>query len=271
MRRRELLKAGAAATLVTSGAESSTCSETERKGTFVLVHGANHGGWCWRLVREALQARSFSVYTPTLTGLGDRSHLVSPEISLQDHIEDVVNTIRAEELQDIVLVGHSYGGTVITGVCDVIKDRISQVIYLDANTPGDGEATIPNLSKEMAEKAVGHPLQDGYLVPPLDPIRLGIDPQDQQNIDWLQRRLTAHPIATLSEPLKLNNGGSEGLRRTFILTTQRKFLQPFALQKLAATQADESWNYRELMVGHDAMITAPCEVTDLLVEIAEHY
>ena len=248
-------------------ANAKSCEPPSYRGTFVLVHGANHGAWCWRDVRAGLRTAGYQVFTPTLTGLGERSHQLSPDIHLQDHIDDVVNLILSEELENIVLVGHSYGGTVITGVCDALQDHINQVIFLDANTPKNGGATIPNLTPEAVELVLGEPLVDGYQVPPLPPTRLGIAPDDTANIEWLNRRLTPHPIATLSDPLQLRNGGCDDMHRTFILTTQKELLQPFALIRLEELEDDPGWDFRELLVGHDAMITAPCEVTDLLIEL----
>jgi len=248
-------------------ANANGCEHPNYRGTFVLVHGANHGAWCWRDVRAGLRTAGYQVFTPTLTGLGERSHQLSPDIHLQDHIDDVVNLILSEELENIVLVGHSYGGTVITGVCDALRDHINQVIFLDANTPKNGDATIPNLTPAGVERVLGEPLVDGYQVPPLPPTRLGIAPDDTANIEWLNRRLTPHPIATLSDPLQLRNGGCDDMHRTFILTTQKELLQPFALIRLEELEDDPGWDFRELLVGHDAMITAPCEVTDLLIEL----
>jgi pimeloyl-ACP methyl ester carboxylesterase len=264
------MKAGAAAIAIpTVSAATEDCTTPKFRGSFVLVHGANFGSWCWRDVRDQLRAEGYRVFTPTLTGLGERRHLLSPQIRLLDHIDDVSNLIVSEELTDVVLVGHSYGGTVITGVCDLLQDRISRVVFLDANTPKNGEATIPGLTAEQAEKALGQPLLDGYGVPPLPPTRLGIDADDATNIAWLSRRMTPHPIATLSEPLTLHNDGCDTTPRTFILTTPKEQLRPFALKRLLEIENDPAWNFHELMVGHTAMVSAPCKVTALLIELAE--
>jgi hypothetical protein len=141
-------------------------------------------------------------------------------------------------------------------------------VFLDANTPENGKPTIPGLTAEMVEKALGQPLEDGYLVPPMDPVRLGISPDDTENYAWVKRRMTGQPIKTLSDPLELHNGGTDGMNRTFILTTKKDQLQPFALKRLLEIDQDPSWNYRELLVGHDAMVTAPCAVASLLTELA---
>ncbi|MGZ0244868.1 MAG: alpha/beta fold hydrolase, partial [Alphaproteobacteria bacterium] len=115
--------------------------------SFVLVHGAWHGGWCWRDVRRVLEEHGHTVFTPTLTGLGERSHLLSPDIDLETHIADVINLLVWEELNDVILVGHSYGGMVITGVADQAKDRLRHIVYLDAFLPADGESSATHIVK----------------------------------------------------------------------------------------------------------------------------
>jgi len=115
---------------------------TRRKSTYVLVHGAWHGGWCWKKVAPALRAAGHVVYTPTLTGLGERAHLANPAIDLATHVADVVNLLEAEELDKVVLVGHSYGGMVVTGVADRAADRIGRLVYLDAANPKDGQSLV---------------------------------------------------------------------------------------------------------------------------------
>ncbi len=268
MQRRDLLGAGmAAAMLPTSGNTQETTGSVSNRA-IVLVHGANHGGWCWVHVATRLRAMGYRVLTPTLTGLADRQHLRSPEITLTTHINDIVNLIEWEELNDIILVAHSYGGTVVTGVCDRIREKIARVIFIDANTPGNGQPTIPGLTPELAEKITGAPLIDGYLLPALDPTRMGIDPGDKSNIDWLNRRLTPHPLQTLTEPIRLTRGGSDGMHRTFVLATPLEQLQKFAAEGTLKMKADPSWKFREFLVGHDVMIIAPNETADLIHEIA---
>ena len=117
--------------------------------TFVLVHGAWHGGWCYKRVAQILRKAGHEVYTPTLTGLGERSHLMSPTVNLDTHVQDIGNVIRWEELSDLVLCGHSYGGMVITGVADKVPDKIKALVYLDAFVPSNGEAIADGLDPEM--------------------------------------------------------------------------------------------------------------------------
>jgi len=268
MQRRDLLGAGMASVMLSASGNTQETGGSVPGPVVVLVHGANHGGWCWVHVATRLRALGYRVFTPTLTGLGDRQHLRSPDISLTTHIDDIANLIEWEELTDIILVAHSYGGTVVTGVCDRMRDRIARVIFIDANTPRDGQPTIPGLTAELAEKITGAPLIDGYLLPALDPTRMGINPGDTVNIEWLNRRLTPHPLQTLTEPIRLTNGGSDGMHRSFVLATPIEQLQKFAAEGTLKIKADPSWRFREFLVGHDAMITAPDETAELIHEIA---
>src|SRR5262245_14863398 len=119
--------------------------------TFVLVHGAWHGGWCWQRVSPLLRARGHEVFAPTLTGLGERSHLLTREIGLETHVADVVNAIRWEDLTDVVLCGHSYGGMVISGAADRMADRVRSLVYLDAFVPADGQSIFDFMTAERAE------------------------------------------------------------------------------------------------------------------------
>ncbi len=137
--RRTVLKSSAAGAVAATGWNSRSSAQDVAKATFVLVHPAWFGGWCWGKVTPLLRDRGHDVYTPTLTGLGERAHLANPEISLATHIEDVVNVLEFEDLQRVILVGNSSGGMVITGVADRVPERLAQVVYLDAFVPEDGQ------------------------------------------------------------------------------------------------------------------------------------
>ena len=130
--------------------------------TFVLVHGAWHGSWCWARVRHALAADGHQVFTPTLTGVGERSHLLSRDIDLQVHVDDVVNLLRWEELDDVILCGHSYGGCVISGAADAVPDQIAALAYLDAFLLEEGEG-LHNLLPELFGYALDDLLTQGRL------------------------------------------------------------------------------------------------------------
>ena len=136
--------------------------------TFVLVHGAWHGGWCWSRVARRLRAAGHEVHTPTLTGLGDRSHLMSRSVNLQTHVQDVANLLHWEELNDIVLCGHSYGGMVITGVANRLAKRIKSLVYLDAFVPENGQAVLDFMPADRVEQFYESVREKGagWLIPP---------------------------------------------------------------------------------------------------------
>src|SRR5262249_53702007 len=162
--------------------------------TFVLVHGAWHGSWCWKRVRHSLQARGHDVFTPTLTGVGERSHLLSPEVNLDAHIDDVVNLIRWEELSDVVLCGHSYGGAVISGAADGVPDRIAGLFILEAFGLEHGQRVYDPLPPAQRDLQVALAGQhgEGWKVPPIPAEAFGVNAND---LEWVNRRCTAHPIA----------------------------------------------------------------------------
>jgi pimeloyl-ACP methyl ester carboxylesterase len=241
--------------------------------TFVLVHGAWHGGWCWRDVRAGLEARGHRVFTPTLTGLADKAHLREPVPDLSTHIQDVLNVLEWEELSDVVLCGHSYGGMVITGVADRAKSRLRSIVYLDAAVPRSGDSMItqgpPRTPEEQAAVRAGllSLAPDGLWMGAFPAEVLGI-PKDHPGHAWVQRRLTAHPLASWTEPLTLTNGGSAGLRRMYVLCTDPMMAGSSFPWHGAQLKKDPSWLYRELKTGHDAMVTLPRQTARLLEEAA---
>jgi pimeloyl-ACP methyl ester carboxylesterase len=169
------------------------------KTTYILVHGAWHGSWCWKRVRAALQSAGHNVFTPTLTGLGERSHLNSAAVDLSTHIADIVNLIKWEELSDVVLCGHSYAGCVITGVADQIPDRIRALVFLDAFVLENGESLIDTVPSEVAQaicdqaKATG----EGWKVNPVPAHLVGV--RDPHDVAWVDAQCTSQAIATFQE------------------------------------------------------------------------
>ena len=247
--------------------------------TFVLVHGAWHGGWCWRGVRAILRDRGHEVFTPTLTGLGERSHLFSREIGMDTHVADIVNVIVWEELDDVVLVGHSFGGHVITCVADRIKHRLGHAVYLDAFVPDDGdslaslvatlfnpEASDADIGAEIKRRLDLTDADGGSATHYTNLFDIPEDPPEPYR--WVERRITRHPVRTQIEPISLENGGSDGLPRTYILCTGSEGETPF-MMLAKRIRNDPSWRYRELATGHDAMVTMPEETAALLIEAAE--
>jgi pimeloyl-ACP methyl ester carboxylesterase len=227
-----------------------------RAQTFVVVHGAWTGGWIWRPVSDRIAGAGHRIFTPTLTGLGERVHLARPDIILSTHIDDVVNVILFEDLHDVVLVGHSYAGMVITGVAERVPERLSQIVYLDAYVPRDGQALVDLLPAALVEalEAQADAVGDGW--------RLPHDPPDAD-------RRTDFPVAPAFEPLAVRNPAAAELPHSYIACVERvdhPLYLPF--QDAAARAVEEGWTYRELPTGHHAMETMPAELSDLLIEIA---
>lgn len=232
--------------------------------TYVLVHGAWHGGWCWREVAAVLRGAGHDVYAPTLSGLGERVHLARWPIDLQTHIQDVANVLRFEELADIRLVGHSYGGVVISGVAEMMHEKIGHLVYLDAIVPKDGKRQIDMVPRRAGGSAEQFDKTEGEAreLPVGSMAFLGV--KDTEQVERLNRLLVPHPMATLLEPSRLPEDRASKLPRTFIYCLQRETPSQFALD----AKGDPSWRYREIDTGHDAMITAPDRLAELLLEVA---
>jgi pimeloyl-ACP methyl ester carboxylesterase len=235
--------------------------------TYVLVHGGAHGGWCYGPVARILRAAGQEVHAPTLTGLGDRSHLLRPGIDLDTHIADIVAVLRYEDLRDVVLVGHSYGGMVITGVADEAPDRVGHLVYLDAATPVDGQSLVDIAGPLMqAARAQGRVVDGVELVlfPGTEPLpHYGVtDPDD---IAWMDERLTPHPWTCFEEPLRLTNEASLwAIPQSHIVCTSTLATRDPARME-AARAAGRLW---DIDTGHDLMITEPEAVAALLLKAA---
>lgn len=231
--------------------------------TFVLVHGAWHGGWAWQRVVPALRAAGHEVHTPTLTGLSDRAHTLTPQVGLSTHVQDVVALIENHDLHDVVLVGHSYAGQIITGVADRVPEHLNKKVHLDAFVGEDGEAAVDLLPATVAghwrEAADGPGF--GWLVPVRSLAKLGVT--DQPDVDWLTPRLTPHPWLTYTEPLRLTGKGDQ-VPSTFIECVD--WMRVFAAQ--AQRAAARGWPVHEIATGHEAMVTAPDELAALLLDVA---
>jgi len=278
MKRRKFLAASAlagAATLSACQVKSDDLrpqitDESQARKTYVLVHGAWHGGWCWRDVRNKLEDAGHRVFTPTLTGLGERVHLLSPETGLDTHINDIIQHIIYEDLSDVILVGHSYGGMVITGVIDRLKDRISHIVYLDAAVPDDGEnfaSQAPIIDKDtvkLVEDSFRSLSQDGLTMDVFPATLLGIPETDTESINWVTKHMTPHPLKTWLDPVSLENNGSEGAPRTYIHCVKPAMEQASFAAHYANFQQDPTWNTLTLETGHDAMVTASDHLTEIL-------
>jgi pimeloyl-ACP methyl ester carboxylesterase len=229
--------------------------------TFVLVHGAWHGGWCWVRVARLLRDAGHEVHTPSLTGLGDRAHLARPEIDLALHVQDVVAFLEAEELRQVTLVGHSYGGLVITGVAAKVAARLAHLVYLDAFVPTAGQALLDLIPPERAQafRAAAASQGEGWRIPPLPPEQLGVT--SQRDTEWLRRRLVAQPRRTFEQPLEA--AGGERARRTYVYCAKPAM---GAFDQFAERLRDDrKWTFHEVKTGHDAMVTAPGEIAKILM------
>jgi pimeloyl-ACP methyl ester carboxylesterase len=229
--------------------------------TFVLVHGAWHGGWCWSKVARLLLDAGHTVYAPSLTGLGDRAHLARPEVDLALHVEDVVSFIESEELRSVILVGHSYGGMVIAGAAARVTPRLAHLVYLDAFVPVAGQAVFDFMPAERAAALRQSAVEqgEGWRVPAFPPARFGVT--SARDTEWLTRRLVPQPLRTFEQPL-LAVGG-ERVKRTYIYCAKPAMgtFDAFA-ERL---RDDGKWVFHEVKTGHDAMITAPGEIAKILM------
>lgn len=238
------------------------------KATYVLVHGAGHGGWCYQRVARLLRAAGHDVYTPTLTGLGERSHLLTPEVGLDTHIADVVGVLENEDLRDVILAGHSYGGIVITGAADRALDRIGQLVFLDAAILYDGESlakVTPAISTMRKEAR----MVDGVdlVLWPDQPIARSIyGVEDEADWAWMAERLRPHPWRAFNDPLKLDDPEAVArLPRTVINCPSTLAMR--AGESLERYHVgDRIW---EIDTGHDLMITEPEKTAEMLLRLAD--
>jgi pimeloyl-ACP methyl ester carboxylesterase len=224
---------------------------------FVLVHGAWHGAWCWRRVLPLLRAGGAQAHAVTLTGVGERAHLLSPQVGLRTHIADVLGLIEAEELRSVVLVGHSYGGMVVTGVADVLlagaPGRLRSLVYLDAVVPRPGESWSSTHTPEtIAGRAAAAQPSGGLSFPPPDAAVFGLSGEDRE---WVNRRQTPQPFALYQTALDFDATRLAGVPRLFIDCNAP------ALPTIAASRervrAEPGWQVREIATGHDPMVSAP--------------
>lgn len=232
--------------------------------TYVLVHGAWSGAHSFRRIRPELHRRGHAVFTPSLTGLGERSHLVSPLVNLSTHVQDVVNLVLFEDLREIVLVGHSYGGAVITGCLDHIGDRVRHLVYLDAFVPQDGESVESTLG--LGTRDLARRLNGDWLVPPPD--RTFRSPEEAE---WATARRLPHPVACFVEPVVLGRPLEEhACTLTYVKATADPRSAPAGEAFWDAADhaaADHRWNYREIATDHMVQHNAPDELVDVLLSL----
>lgn len=241
----------------------------------VLVHGAWHGGWCWRDVADRLRARGANVFTPTMTGLGERRHLRAAYQGLETFITDVTSVIEREELSRVTLVGHSFGGMVVTGVADRLPDAITHIVYLDAAVPFDGHSMIaaPDMPREQVaalEAGLAALAPDGEWMEPIPLDALGFAGQPQALRDRVARALTPHPLSSWRDVLHFQNGGPKA-PRTYILCNaplMDRTSFPMHYNNAKAGHYGLGWTVDTLPTGHEAMLTLPDETAALIAKAA---
>jgi pimeloyl-ACP methyl ester carboxylesterase len=232
--------------------------------TFVLVHGAWAGGWKWRHVAPILRRAGHEVFTPTLTGVGERAHLASPDIGLGTHVQDVVALMEMEDLRGVVLLGHSYGGMVVSGVAERCPERLRRLVYLDAFVPEDGSCAldyvVPARAAAFREQGEG----SGFVDPP-PPSLWGL--VKHEHVAFSRHRELRHPYRCFTERLRVVNSSAAALPKTFIHCTSPATgtFDQFA----AKYRSDPRWRFHELKTGHDSMILVPDELAAILLQAAK--
>jgi len=246
---------------------------------FVLIPGAWHGGWCWKKLVPMLRASGHEVYSPTLTGLGERSHLLSHEIDLHTHIKDILNLLEFEDLTKVILVGHSYASAVIEGVAEVVPHRLSRLINLDGAIPSDGQSFLDALDAMNVQdpkfveefRRIVAEEGEGWLIPFSDRMRMLVTPErdgifgvtDKKDLRWMKELLTPHPMATLEQKEHLVRSEGASIPRTYI------WCSIFDGKKIPERPSlPSNWDFCEIETGHDAMISAPHELSEILERLA---
>jgi pimeloyl-ACP methyl ester carboxylesterase len=235
--------------------------------TFVIVHGAWGGAYSWnRWVVPKLRDAGHTVFAPTLTGLGERAHLASPDVTLDTHVQDVANVLFYEDLNDVILVGHSYGGMVITGVAGRAPERLSQLVYLDAFVPEDGQSLTDLTGPEGAARtrAAADAEGDGWRVPGMPPAPN--TPADL--LEWTMPRRNMQPIRTFTEPVRLPRGPIR-LHRTYVYCSDKGQPRDAFAKFAARLRSDPAWRYYDVPTGHNLMYSAVDETVRVLREVAE--
>ncbi len=232
--------------------------------TFVLVHGGFHGGWCWQRLAPLLRERGHSVFTPTQTGCGERSHLMSAGITLDTFIDDITQVLTLEDLKDVVLVGHSFGGIAITGVADRLPRRLKQLIYLDSLILQGGQCAFDLLEPAVVQSRVqAAQANGGVWIEPPPPAFFGLS--EPEDIAFLQGRLTPQPLGVYTSPLRLAHPVGHGLPAVYVhctaplyggLALTRDWVRASGMREV------------ELATGHDAMVSAPAALADLLCALS---
>ena len=230
--------------------------------TFVLVHGAWHGGWCWRRVADLLEAKGHKVFTPTLTGLGERSHLMRAGIDVSTHATDVVNLIKWERLSGVVLCGHSYGGMVVSAVAEQIADTIGSIVFLDAFVPENGDSMADLTSQVVRDNLKAAAERGDISVLGRPAAAFLVNEKDQA---WVDSKLTDQPNGVATQPIKLTGAREKIARKTYIRAP--RYPQAAFDKALAECKADSTWKtFVNENTGHDVMVDQPQWLADVILQ-----
>jgi pimeloyl-ACP methyl ester carboxylesterase len=236
---------------------------TTAKHTFVLVHGAWHGGWCWRRVSDLLERQGHKVFTPTLTGLGERSHLLRAGINVSTHVTDVANVLKWEGLSNVVLCGHSYGGLVVSGVAEQMGPAIGSIVFLDAFVPENGDSMAALTSQAVRDNLKIAAERGDLGVPARSAAAFLVNEKDQA---WVDAMCVPQPIGTMTEKMTLTGARERIAKKAYIRASA--YPNPGFDVAYARVKADASWRTYEVPCGHDVMVVMPERLTEILLEVA---
>lgn len=262
--RRSFLAAGGMAMLAASGPARAVAMPA-RARTFVLVHGSWHGGWCWTRVADRLRAAGHQVFTPTLTGLADRSHLLSGSIDLDTHVADIVNLFRWYDLTDVVLVVHSSGGWPATAAIEALLPRLSSTIYVDAFMPENGQRAVDVSTPQNRAAMLAAVAQSQISRPP--PAAAAFKIQRPEDVAWVESKMTPQPIGVSLQPVVMTGKREQVARKAYV----RSGLYPMPLFDTWYADAKAKSDWRTYLVpdsGHEVMIDSPKRLTEILIECA---
>jgi len=261
---RRIVLGGLAASAGSLSMIDETTAQAQASGkTFVLVHGAWHGGWCWRRVSDLLEKKGHKVFSPTMTGLGERSHLLDAKINLATHVTDIVNVIKWESLNGIVLVGHSYGGFIISGVAEEMREAIGSIVFLDAFVPENGDSLAAKASQPVRE-SIAAAVEKGETV--MKPVSAAVFRVNEMDRGWVDAMCTPHPLATLTDKITLTGARERIAKKAYIRAKGYPSVPFDGVQE--RLKADTAWRVYELPCGHDAMVDLPDRLTEILLEVA---
>ncbi len=232
--------------------------------TFILIHGMWHGGWCWEKLSALLKTAGHNVHAPTLAGLAERADMLNDDIDLNTHVQEIMDLISYNNLRDVILVGHSSGGFMAPVVADKIPERVAHIVNLDGIVPENGKSLADLMSETwnfFKKKATES--GDEWRCPPILEWTFGVSGAD---LEWMQSKLTSHPLKTLTTPVVLENPKTKSIPSTFILCSEGMTEEDIAAEEKKFT--GRGMNFRTLPTGHDAMITMPKELAEILLELA---